>query len=232
MPEVIIPGPSGRLEGRYHKNENKHAPLAVVLHPHPLYGGTMNNKVVYNLYHAFVRHGFTTLRFNFRGVGRSQGEFDEGLGELTDAAAALDWMQNTHPDASTCWIGGFSFGAWIAMQLLMRRPEINGFISVSPPANMFDFSFLAPCPSSGLITQGGSDEIVKEEAVAKLVDKLASQRNIKIQYNTLPHADHYYRQAMDDLNDVLDEYILSRMDEIKNRRRQKPERKRRQSQRA
>jgi len=96
----------------------------------------MNNKVVYAMYHSFVRRGFSTLRFNFRGVGRSQGKFDNGQGELSDAAAALDWMQSFNANAAACWVGGFSFGAWIGMQLLMRRPEIDGFISVAPASNV------------------------------------------------------------------------------------------------
>ena len=154
MPEVIFPGPEGRLEGRYHPQKDRDAPIAIVLHPHPQFGGTMNNQIVYALYYAFLERGFSTLRFNFRGVGKSQGTFDNGIGELSDAASALDWVQSFHPEASTTWIAGFSFGAWIGMQLLMRRPEITGFISASPPANMYDFSFLAPCPSSGLIING------------------------------------------------------------------------------
>jgi uncharacterized protein len=160
MPEVIFPGPDGRLEGRYHPQKNKDAPVAIILHPHPLYGGTMNNKVVYNLHYAFYQIGFTCLRFNFRGVGRSQGEYDHGIGELSDAAAALDYLQALNPNAKVCWVAGFSFGAWIAMQLLMRRPEIQGFVAVAPPANQYDFSFLAPCPSSGLIISGEADRVV------------------------------------------------------------------------
>src|SRR3546814_926740 len=135
MPEVIINGPEGRLEGRYHHNPTPGAPIAVLLHPHPLHGGTMNNRVVLNMFHAFTRRGFSVLRFNFRGVGRSQGRFARGEGELADAAAALDWLQAVNTDAPVAWVGGFSFGAWIGMRLLMRRPEINGFISVAPPAN-------------------------------------------------------------------------------------------------
>ena len=125
MPDVIFNGPEGRLEGRYQHAKRDDAPVALILHPHPQHGGTMNNKVVYSLYHSFSRRGFSTLRFNFRGVGRSQGAFDSGLGELSDAAAALDWMQGHNPNATGCWIAGFSFGAWIAMQLMMRRPEIT-----------------------------------------------------------------------------------------------------------
>ena len=123
----------------------------------------MNNKIVQLLYKDFVRRGFATLRFNFRGVGKSQGTFDNGIGELSDAASALDWVQQIHPEAETTWVAGVSFGAWIGMQLLMRRPEIRGFISIAPPANMYDFSFLAPCPSSGIIIQGEADEVVTPE---------------------------------------------------------------------
>ena len=106
MPDVIITGPEGRLEGRYHHSKSPNAPIALLLHPHPEHGGTMNNKVIYQMYHAFARRGFSTLRFNFRGVGRSQGQFDRGEGELSDAAAALDWMQGHNPNASGCWIAG------------------------------------------------------------------------------------------------------------------------------
>ena len=166
MPEVVINGPEGRLEGRYHVSKQENAPIAVMLHPHPQHGGTMNNKVVYTLYHAFVHRGFSVLRFNFRGVGKSQGIFDRGEGELADAASALDWVQSYNANATACWIAGFSFGAWIGMQLLMRRPEIDSFVAVAPPANMFDFGFLAPCPASGLIIQGDQDQLVASDSVA------------------------------------------------------------------
>ena len=99
MPEVIFTGPSGRLEGRFQPAKQKNGPIAIILHPHPQFGGTMNNQVVYQLFYMFTKRGFAVLRFNFRGVGRSQGEFDHGSGELSDAAAALDWVQSMHPDA-------------------------------------------------------------------------------------------------------------------------------------
>ena len=167
----------------------------------------MNNKVVYAMYHAFVRRGFSTLRFNFRGVGRSQGRFDNGQGELSDAASALDWMQSFNPNAASCWVGGFSFGAWIGMQLLMRRPEIDGFVSVAPPANVYDFTFLAPCPSSGLIVHGAQDDLVPEASVAKLATKLSSQRNITVSYNTIPGANHSFTTKLDELTVMLDDYL-------------------------
>ncbi len=185
MPEVLINGPEGRLEGRYHHAKTPSAPIALLLHPHPQHGGTMNNKVVYTLFQLFVQQGFSVLRFNFRGVGRSQGSFDRGEGELSDAAAALDWLQTYNPNASACWVAGFSFGAWIGMQLLMRRPEIASFVSVAPPASMYDFSFLAPCPVSGLVVQGDRDEVVAEAAVGKLVHKLAVLKTDEIREKLL-----------------------------------------------
>lgn len=211
MPEVIFNGPEGRLEGRYHPSKKENAPIALVLHPHPQYGGTMNNKVVYYLYHSFVHRGFSVLRFNFRGVGRSQGSFDNGVGELSDAAAALDWLQNYNRDASTCWVAGFSFGAWIGMQLLMRRPEIEGFIAVSPPANMYDFTFLAPCPSSGLIIQGTADTVVSEPAVQKLADKLRAQKTIEIDYRKIEGASHFFEDHMDLMVQNVDDYLTKRL---------------------
>jgi uncharacterized protein len=209
MPEVIFNGPVGRLEGRYHQSQEENAPVALLLHPHPQHGGTMNNKVVYTLYHAFVRRGFSALRFNFRGVGRSQGYFDRGEGELADAAAALDWLQTYNPNATACWVGGFSFGAWIGMQLLMRRPEIAAFVSVAPPANLFDFGFLAPCPSSGLIVQGDHDQIVPLEAMQKLVTKLSHQRDIKIDYRIIAGADHFFQNHLDELGSIVETYVAN-----------------------
>jgi alpha/beta superfamily hydrolase len=213
MPDVIFNGPEGRLEGRYQHSKRPNAPIALMLHPHPQYGGTMNNKVVYTLFHAFVRQGFSVLRFNFRGVGRSQGVFDRGEGELSDAASALDWLQTYNDSSPSCWIAGFSFGAWIGMQLLMRRPEINGFVSVAPPANMHDFSFLAPCPSSGLILQGDKDEVVPEPSVKRLVDKLSSQRGIAIDYRVVSGADHFFQDEMEELSGHVDDYLAKSLAE-------------------
>src|SRR5688500_19871129 len=143
MPELIISGPAGRLEPRHHHESASGSPIALVLHPHPQFGGTMNNQVVYALYYMFAERGFSVLRFNFRGVGRSQGYFDNGPGELADAASALDWLQMHNPDSSSCWIAGVSFGKWIAMQILMRRPEIDGFICIASSTTLLDFIYLA-----------------------------------------------------------------------------------------
>jgi len=207
MPEIIFNGPEGRLEGRYHHTKKAGAPIALILHPHPQFGGTMNHKVVYAMYQSFVKRGFSTLRFNFRGVGRSQSTFDNGQGEMSDAASALDWLQAHNPNAQACWIGGFSFGAWISMQLMMRRPEISGFLSISPPASQHDFSFLAPCPASGLILHGDKDEIVPIDSVDKLAAKLRSQKNITVDYEIIKGGDHFYGAHMDKFNKIINDYL-------------------------
>jgi alpha/beta superfamily hydrolase len=211
MPEVIFTGPAGRIEGRYHPAPKKNAPIAIVLHPHPQFGGTMNHQIIYQLYYAFVHRGFAAIRFNFRGVGRSQGSFDHGSGELSDAASALDWVQSINPEARSCWIAGFSFGAWIGMQLLMRRPEIEGFISVAPPANLYDFSFLAPCPSSGLIVHGDKDAVVPHKDVNSLVDKLKTQKGIVIDQKVIVGANHFFDNRIEPLMQSVSEYLDKRL---------------------
>ena len=212
MPEVNISGPSGRLEGRFHPQKNEDAPVAIILHPHPKFGGTMNNKVVYNLHYCFFNLGFTCLRFNFRGVGKSEGEFDDGLGELADAASALDFLQSNSPNSNGCWVIGFSFGSWIGMQLLMRRPEISGFISVSPPANTYDFSFLAPCPSSGLIINGSLDRLVPPSDIKSLSDRLKLQKGIQVAHKEIEGADHFFTNFEGEMIKAVNEYLSTRSD--------------------
>ena len=221
MVEVLFNGHAGRLEGRYYKSERPNAPLALILHPHPQFGGTMNNKVVYSLFSCFRDLGFSVLRFNFRSVGRSQGQFEDGPGELSDATVALDWLQSMNPEAKQCWVAGYSFGAWIGLQLLMRRPDINNFIAVTPPANEKDFSFLAPCPASGLIVQGGQDEIVNPYLVETMARKLNQQRNVDIDFAMIEEGDHMFNNHLGDLYKVSGQYVISAL------QRRTPQKKRR-----
>jgi alpha/beta superfamily hydrolase len=211
MPEVFFNGPAGRLEGRFHPAKQRGAPIAVVLHPHPQFGGTMNNQIVYSTYYSFAERGFSVLRFNFRGVGRSQGAFDHGQGELSDAASALDWAQSINPEARACWIAGVSFGSWIGMQLLMRRPEIEGFISIAPPANRFDFSFLAPCPSSGLFVHGDKDRVAPLKEVQGLIEKLKTQKGILIEHAVIANANHFFEDCIEDLQETVGAYLDKRL---------------------
>jgi alpha/beta superfamily hydrolase len=187
----MFAGPDGRLEGRYHHAKRPNAPVALLLHPHPLHGGTMNNRVVHSLYGRFEAMGFSVLRFNFRGVGKSQGRYDGGIGEIGDAAAALDFLQMVNPNASMLWAAGYSFGAYVGMQLLMRRPEMGG---------------------SGMVVHGEADELVPVGSVQKLVDKLNTQKGVSIDYRTIAGAGHVFTPAqVDTLADMTEDHVLSKM---------------------
>lgn len=210
MPDIIFNGPDGRLEGRYQHGAKPRSPICVVLHPHPLYGGTMNNKVAYTLYRSFAQAGFSVLRFNFRGVGRSEGSWDRGEGELADAGAALDWLHLHNEDASGVWIAGFSFGAWIAAHALMRRPEVDGFVLVAPPADKYDFAFLEPCPCDGMIVQGSADTVVPREAVDKLAERLGRKKHT-VDYRVVEGAGHFFENEMETLQGLVDGYLAERL---------------------
>ena len=216
MPEVVLTGAAGRIEGRYSPRKDETAPIALILHPHPRAGGNMDYPVTVQLFHLFMKRGFSVLRFNFRGVGRSQGEFDSGIGELADAATALDWLQANNPAASQTWVAGYQFGAYIGMQLLMRRPEIRGFISVAPPANMYDFSFLAPCPSSGIIINGTADRVAPPKDTHALVAKLREQKGITVTHTEIEGADHFFRDDdahMAPMIETVQSYVRRRLTE-------------------
>ena len=213
MVNLLISGPEGKIETKYNHNSNVNSPIVLILHPDPSRGGTMDTKVIFELYKIFIKNGFSTIRFNFRGVGKSDGSFDDGEGELSDAASVLDWLQQYNTSSKKCWVAGFSFGAWVAMQLLMRRPEINGFVCVSPPANMRDFSFLAPCPSSGLILHGDKDYIASYESTRILSEKLQKQKKADIIFKSIKGADHFYENYKKELISTVDNYIKNKLSE-------------------
>lgn len=199
LKKIKIRGPAGRLEGKYYIS-GKVNNIALIFHPHPLFGGTMDNKVVFSLYKSFVNNGFNVLRINFRGVGYSDGRFDNGFGELKDAIAAFDWLQNNNSNASIFWVAGFSFGSYIAMQLLMRRPEISNFIAIAPPVDNYDFSFLNPCPVPGQIIQGDCDEMVDYRSV---IDFSYNVNRNRMHQNTsfviIKNANHFFTDHIREL---------------------------------
>ena len=212
--EVVIHGSAGRIEGRYCAAPNIDAPIALVLHPHVLHGGHMNNKVVRCIFDSLREAGFSILRINFRGAGKSQGEFDNGSGELLDAATALDWLQSRHPEASNCWLAGFAFGAYVTLQLGMRRPEIAGLVALTPPANMYDFNFISPSPTHTLIVQGTADKVVPEDSVYRLYTHLKKQRNSNIEYFPISDADHCFSQHMDEVRTLISSVVRERLNSI------------------
>ena len=205
--EIFIPGPSGRLECKYYKNPKFGSPIAIILQPHPQYGGTMNNKVVQITYNTFLNNGFSVLRLNFRGVGKSDGIFDNGQGELSDAAAALDWIERENLDYSQCWVSGFSFGALICMQLIMRRPEVNNFLIISPQPNVYYFSFLEPCPTSGKVIYGDKDELVDKASTHELQNRLKNQKGIEVIFSNILEANHFFKNKEEELGSEIKKYI-------------------------
>jgi alpha/beta superfamily hydrolase len=214
MPEVIFPGPEGRLEGRYHPQKGQGRPDRD--HPAPASAVRRHDEQPRRLQPALrlPRDGLHRPALQFPRRGPVQGEYDQGVGELSDAASALDYLQSMNPNAKHCWVAGFSFGAWIGMQLLMRRPEITGFISVSPPANMYDFSFLAPCPSSGLIINGTNDRVAKPQDTRILVDKLHEQKGITITHEEMEGAGHFFEDPhMDPMIEHVQAYVRRRLTE-------------------
>ena len=213
MAELIIPGPAGRVEARYTEAAEEGAPIALILHPHPKAGGSMQDPVTITLFNLFESRGFGVMRFNFRGVGRSQGSYEGGTGELADAAYILDYMEGMVESPRYCWVAGYSFGAWICLQLLMRRPEIDGFIAVSPPANHYDLSFLAPCPASGLILSGNNDKVAPPEDIERSLTKVRVQKGEVIERDTVDGANHFYQDKLDDLTKVAGAYLDRRLKE-------------------
>ena len=209
--EIFIPGPCGRIQAKYYKNNLPEAPVALVLQPHPQYGGTMNNRIVYETYNCFYKNKFSVIRINFRGVEKSDGVFDNGQGELSDAAAALDWIEKENPGYNQCWVSGFSFGALICMQLIMRRPEVNKFIAISPQPNVYDFTFLAPCPISGQIIYGKNDELVQVDSIINLKKRLNMQKNINIKFDSIPNANHFFKDKEKELGNLIGEYIKDKV---------------------
>ena len=209
--EIFIPGPSGRIQAKYFKSKQQGAPVALVLQPHPQYGGTMNNRIVYEIFSAYLLNGFSVIRINFRGVGKSDGIFDNGQGELSDAAAALDWIEKNNENYSQCWVSGFSFGSLITMQLIMRRPEVNKFVIISPQPNIYDFSFLAPCPSSGLVVYGKNDELVPEEHVLNLKKRLDMQKNIDVEFNSVNNTNHFFKNKEKEMIEIINKYIQGKI---------------------
>ena len=193
MPEMFLTGPQGRIEVKYHHNKKEDSPIALVIAPSPKKGGTMNNRIVFNMYKSLAQAGFCVLRFNYAGVGKSLGAFsDGGETEVDDAMALLNWLQEQNPQASSIWVCGYSFGSWVSLQLLMRRPEIEKFVLVAPPTTKWDFNFLAPYPCKGMIVQGNEDSYSPEHKTASLSKELNEDKGIEVEYNVIDGANHYF----------------------------------------
>jgi len=186
---LFVPGPTGLLECRVRPVKPGLRPrgLAVLLHPHPLYEGSMNNKVVTTLEKSFLDAGWQTLAFNFRGVGRSEGVYDEGRGEQADLAAVVTWAQGLYGELPLA-LGGFSFGSYIALSQA-EALQARYVITVAPPVNLYRFDQLAlPVSARWSLIQGGQDEVVPPHKVANWMRGLAVRPDV---YWREP-ASHYF----------------------------------------
>lgn len=195
---ATIAGPAGALEALIEVSPDSAVRrFAVVCHPHPLYGGTLENKVVHTLARALQQIGLATIRFNFRGVGASEGSYDEGRGESDDALAAVAYGQERWPGAGL-WLAGFSFGAYVAARAAgSARPE--RLLTVAPPVARFDFRELPQPDCPWLIVQGDSDDVVDHREVLAWAAALARPPEVRL----LPGGEHFFHGRLHELREIV-----------------------------
>jgi alpha/beta superfamily hydrolase len=200
--KLELDGPAGKLEALLEApQETGVIACAVVCHPHPLHGGTMQNKVAHTLAQGFIRQGFITLRFNFRGANESDGVFDEGRGELEDVFAAMDYLSNKTPELPL-WLAGFSFGAAIAVRAAAER-NVAGLISIAPAVSRFAKSLSSQPDCPWLILQGDQDEQVDVEETIAWVNELEPGPELQI----LEDAEHFFHGKLVLLRDAVEAFI-------------------------
>jgi len=202
---LFIDGPVGHLEAIVELPADAD-PVAcvVVCHPHPQHGGTMHNKVAHTLARAFVRKDFAALRFNFRGTEESDGEFDNAVGELDDALAAIAWMRQEYPQMSL-WLAGFSFGAAIAVKaaVVTELDGLDGLISVAPAISRFASGLEVQPTCPWLIVQGDQDELVEVEETVEWVDGLEPGPELLI----IPDGEHFFHGRLVELREAVTNFI-------------------------
>lgn len=212
LQSVTIDGPAGALEGLLQEHEGGTPRLiAVVCHPHPLYGGTLHNKVVHRVASTLHGLGAVVLRFNFRGVGASAGTHDEGRGELDDARAALAWLRERHPGAQA-WVAGFSFGAWVAARLAASDPTVERLILVAPPVDR-GFEALRAAPVPKHVVQGTRDDLCPPAALEQEFPTWADPKTLR----RVEGATHFFDRQLGELGEALLEVLRAPAAEITSR---------------
>jgi len=205
---VDIPVPHGRLEALHWKVEGACA-AAVVCHPHPLHGGTMDNHVTYRVAGAFREAGVSALRFNFRGAGRSTGRFDNGRGEVHDARAALDFLQGDQPGVPL-WVAGFSFGSRVALQLALEDPRVERVMAVGMALRAFDFGLVRQIHKPKAFVQGDRDEFAPLEDVQRMVEEAPPPRKLFV----VPDCDHLATGRLEAFSQVAAEAVAWLRDSV------------------
>ena len=206
---LFIPAPHGRIEGIL-KEPRVMPPergVALVLHPHPLHGGTMHNKVVFRAARALNESGAVALRINFRGVGLTTGTHDNARGEQEDARIALDYLTERYPNLPIT-LAGFSFGARVGLEVGVRDPRVINLIGIGTPVNMYDFTFLQACRKSLLFVHGERDEFGDPERLRALAAQLPEEARVRVEI--IPHAGHFFDHQLDEMSRA----IIERMKEL------------------
>jgi alpha/beta superfamily hydrolase len=183
------------IEGVFNQRDEKKG--VVVTHPHPLYGGDMNNIVVESIVHVYQMKGFSTLKFNFRGVGRSQGTYDNGLGEQKDVLYALSFLADMGMERID--LAGYSFGAWVNAHAIQEDTQVEQMIMVSPPVGFMDFKSVEKMKPLKLVIAGNRDDI----APAKEIEKMISTWNPNARFEVIDGADHFYGGCLGQLEECL-----------------------------
>ena len=190
------------IEGRLQKSSLQKG--AVVTHPHPLYGGDMHNNVVAAIARVYRRNGYTALRFNFRGVGNSQGEYGDGVGEQEDVRAAVSYLADL--GIAKIDLAGYSFGAWVNALSIINKPQLANMLMVSPPVAFIDFGSISALGTLRLIVTGSRDDIAPPD----LIQKSYVGWNAEAQFEIITGADHFYTGYLDKLEAVLTAYLEDR----------------------
>jgi alpha/beta superfamily hydrolase len=199
LQSLTLPGPAGEIEALLQERDGfAHRTTALVCHPHPLYGGTLHNKVVHRIASTLLDLGVAVLRFNFRGAGRSAGRFDHGRGELEDARAMAGWLADRHPGAGR-WAAGFSFGSWIAARLAVSDPGYERMILVAPPVASHDFSPLRVSAVPKLVLQGTADDICPLARLEEHFPDWAEPKRLIL----IRDASHFFDKQLHPLGDAL-----------------------------
>jgi len=207
----FLQGPAGRLESILWTPTRADAPnlAAVLCHPHPLFGGTLHNKVVYQAAKSLDALGIPVLRFNFRGAGLSAGEHDRGVGERGDVQAAIDFLAGEFPAASL-FVGGFSFGCWVGLRAGCGDPRVQELIGMGIPVNSSDFSYLENCDKRKLIVQGANDEHGGWEKVEQLVAHIGGNTQLTFVHD----ADHFFTGHLDQLDQAISSWLVQHHPEL------------------
>jgi alpha/beta superfamily hydrolase len=197
-----IPGPLGVLEALLDRPAGEPVAAAVFAHPHPMYGGTMHTKAVYQASKALARIGVAVLRFNFRGVGRSAGAFDGGIGEMDDYRSALDFMAARFP-ARPLWAAGFSFGSWVAWNVGLDDPRVPLMLGIGLPVNRFDFTPVKESPKAKFLIHGERDELIPLRDTRKFYSELQEPKELVV----VEGADHLFDGKTSELGEAVEDLL-------------------------